>query len=109
MAFVALAFAGDEIAEDKSLVKNRMNGRIGEELIEHVAIAAPRCAEADQDVLMLGGGLAFELSQNLVRAGSRMRSSGLGKCGRCNVGNVYVCKDGLVFSYAQMKELPQEF
>ena len=22
---------------------------------------------------------------------------GLGKCGRCNVGNVYVCKDGPVF------------
>ncbi len=34
---------------------------------------------------------------------------GLGKCGRCNVGNVYVCKDGPVFSAAQVKALPQEF
>ena len=34
---------------------------------------------------------------------------GLGKCGRCNVGNVYVCKDGPVFTAAQVKALPQEF
>jgi NAD(P)H-flavin reductase len=34
---------------------------------------------------------------------------GLGKCGRCNVGNVYVCKDGPVFTAAELKSLPQEF
>jgi NAD(P)H-flavin reductase len=34
---------------------------------------------------------------------------GLGKCGRCNIGNVYVCKDGPVFTAAQLKELPAEF
>ena len=34
---------------------------------------------------------------------------GFGKCGRCNVGNVYVCKDGPVFNYAQLKKLPQEY
>lgn len=34
---------------------------------------------------------------------------GLGKCGRCNIGNLYVCKDGPVFTYAQIKRLPQEF
>ena len=34
---------------------------------------------------------------------------GLGKCGRCNVGNVYVCKDGPVFIAAQVKAMPQEF
>ena len=34
---------------------------------------------------------------------------GLGKCGRCNIGNVYICKDGPVFTYAQIKRLPQEF
>lgn len=34
---------------------------------------------------------------------------GLGKCGRCNIGNVYVCKDGPVFTYAQIKKLPQEY
>ncbi|MFC1585697.1 FAD/NAD(P)-binding protein [Fibrobacterota bacterium] len=34
---------------------------------------------------------------------------GLGKCGRCNIGNVYVCKDGPVFTAEQLRELPDEF
>ena len=34
---------------------------------------------------------------------------GLGKCGRCNIGSTYVCKDGPVFTYEQMKSLPDEF
>jgi len=34
---------------------------------------------------------------------------GLGKCGRCNVGGVYVCKDGPVFTRAQLKQMSQEF
>jgi len=34
---------------------------------------------------------------------------GLGKCGRCNVGNTYVCKDGPVFTAKQVKAMPQEF
>jgi sulfhydrogenase subunit gamma (sulfur reductase) len=34
---------------------------------------------------------------------------GLGKCGRCNIGSVYVCKDGPVFTAAQLKALPAEF
>lgn len=34
---------------------------------------------------------------------------GYGKCGRCNIGSTYVCKDGPVFTYAQLKELPDEF
>ncbi len=33
---------------------------------------------------------------------------GLGKCGRCNIGSRYVCKDGPVFSYAQLKKLNYE-
>ena len=34
---------------------------------------------------------------------------GLGKCGRCNIGATYVCKDGPVFTAAQMQAMPQEF
>ena len=34
---------------------------------------------------------------------------GLGKCGRCNIGATYVCKDGPVFTYEQMKQMPDEF
>ena len=32
---------------------------------------------------------------------------GLGKCGRCNVGPMYVCKDGPVFTVEQLDKLPQ--
>ena len=34
---------------------------------------------------------------------------GLGKCGRCNIGDKYVCKDGPVFTLTQIKQLPPEF
>ena len=34
---------------------------------------------------------------------------GIGKCGRCNIGTKYVCKDGPVFRLDQMDELPDEY
>ena len=34
---------------------------------------------------------------------------GLGICGRCNIGNKYVCKDGPVFSLEQLSKLPEEY
>ncbi len=34
---------------------------------------------------------------------------GIGKCGRCNVGPMFVCKDGPVFSKTQLDKLPPEF
>ncbi len=34
---------------------------------------------------------------------------GLGKCGRCNVGKDYVCTKGPVYSWAELKELPEEY
>ena len=34
---------------------------------------------------------------------------GIGKCGRCNIGHLYVCKDGPVFSYAQLEALPKDY
>lgn len=34
---------------------------------------------------------------------------GFGKCGRCNVGKVFVCKDGPVFSYEQILSMPEEY
>ncbi len=34
---------------------------------------------------------------------------GVGKCGRCNTGQYYVCKDGPVFTLAQLKGMPQEY
>lgn len=34
---------------------------------------------------------------------------GVGKCGRCNVGSKYVCKDGPVFCMTELDELPDEY
>ncbi|MFZ5800374.1 MAG: FAD/NAD(P)-binding protein [Candidatus Omnitrophota bacterium] len=33
---------------------------------------------------------------------------GLGKCGRCNIGHLYICKDGPVFRYAELRKLNYE-
>jgi len=34
---------------------------------------------------------------------------GVGKCGRCNIGSKYVCKDGPVFRFDQIEEMPDEY
>jgi sulfhydrogenase subunit gamma (sulfur reductase) len=34
---------------------------------------------------------------------------GVGKCGRCNLGPLYICKDGPVFTLAQLQALPGEY
>jgi len=34
---------------------------------------------------------------------------GIGKCGRCNIGHKYVCKDGPAFSLSELQKLPQEY
>lgn len=52
--------------------------------------------------------LGFSDDQVYTTLENRMKC-GLGKCGRCNVGNVYVCKDGPVFTAAQVKAMPMEF
>jgi len=50
--------------------------------------------------------LNFADEQIFTTLENRMKC-GFGKCGRCNVGNMYVCKDGPVFSYAILKNIPE--
>jgi sulfhydrogenase subunit gamma (sulfur reductase) len=52
--------------------------------------------------------LGFSPDRIFLSLEMRMKC-GIGKCGRCNIGHMYVCKDGPVFSYAQLNELPQEY
>jgi sulfhydrogenase subunit gamma (sulfur reductase) len=33
---------------------------------------------------------------------------GIGKCGRCNIGDKFVCKDGLVFTYEELQTMLKE-
>ena len=48
-------------------------------------------------------------SENIFTTLENRMKCGVGKCGRCNVGKVYVCKDGPVFSKAQLEALPAEY
>ncbi len=52
--------------------------------------------------------LGFQDNQVLSTLENRMKC-GLGKCGRCNVGNIYVCKDGPVFTAEQLAAMPNDF
>jgi len=52
--------------------------------------------------------MGFSPTQIITTLEMKMKC-GLGKCGRCNIGKYYVCKDGPVFTYAQIYELPNEF
>jgi sulfhydrogenase subunit gamma (sulfur reductase) len=47
--------------------------------------------------------------ENIITTLEMRMKCGLGRCGRCNIGNKYICKDGPVFSHAQLKTLPTEY
>lgn len=34
---------------------------------------------------------------------------GLGLCGRCNIGRIFVCRDGPVFTWAEVRAFPRDF
>ena len=52
--------------------------------------------------------LGFPPERIILSLEMRMKC-GIGICGRCNIGDQYVCKEGPVFSLAQLKELPPEY
>jgi len=39
----------------------------------------------------------------------RRMKCGVGKCGHCQINSLYVCQDGPVFNYAQIKDFPEAF
>lgn len=52
--------------------------------------------------------LGFKESGIYTTLEMRMKC-GLGKCGRCNIGSKYICKDGPVFRFDQLDALPDEY
>ncbi|MCD6219500.1 FAD/NAD(P)-binding protein [Candidatus Calescamantes bacterium] len=45
--------------------------------------------------------------ENIYLSMEKNMSCGLGKCGHCMMGPYYVCKDGPVFQYSKLKNLPK--
>jgi NAD(P)H-flavin reductase len=56
-----------------------------------------------QDLLAMG----FE-ERNIVSTLERYMKCGVGKCGHCCIGVSYVCVDGPVFTYQQIKKLGED-
>jgi len=54
------------------------------------------------------GSLGFADDAIVLSLEMRMKC-GIGKCGRCNIGSKYVCKDGPVFTYQELRALPAEY
>jgi sulfhydrogenase subunit gamma (sulfur reductase) len=52
--------------------------------------------------------LGFPPGRVIVSLEMKMKC-GIGMCGRCNIGNKYVCHDGPVFTLEQLNQLPQEY
>ena len=52
--------------------------------------------------------LGFKKEQVYTTLELKMKC-GFGKCGRCNIGDKYVCKDGPVFRCDEITELPDEY
>jgi len=52
--------------------------------------------------------LGFKPNQIYLSLNRKM-SCGIGKCGRCNIGRYYVCKDGPDFNYELIKDYPEAF
>ena len=47
--------------------------------------------------------------ENIIVSLERRMKCGVGKCGHCQINGVYVCKEGPVFNYTQVKDLPEAF
>ena len=54
------------------------------------------------------GKLGFPDDAIILSLEMRMKC-GIGKCGRCNIGGKYVCRDGPVFTREELRELPAEY
>ena len=56
-----------------------------------------------QELLKMG----FD-EENIISTLERYMKCGVGKCGHCAIGHKYVCIDGPVFNYKQIKNLPEK-
>jgi NAD(P)H-flavin reductase len=53
-------------------------------------------------------GMGFNPAQIYLSMEANM-SCGVGKCGHCQLGPYFICRDGPVFTYEQIKDIPEPF
>ena len=58
------------------------------------------------DLIAIDKGLA---DRDIYTSLENRMKCGIGKCGRCNCGPLYVCKDGPVLTMEQLKQLPSDY
>ena len=90
----------------------------------HVGFVPPYVTEVNPDpgmtVIMCGPPILIHLSLDALKklgfkdtqvfTTMEMRMKcGIGKCGRCNIGDKFVCKDGPVFSFDQLSRMTNEY
>jgi NAD(P)H-flavin reductase len=77
-------------------------------------------ADADTYAIICGPPIMIKFTQpvldklgyghdHIIMSLENRMKCGIGMCGRCNVGKDFVCKDGPVFTLAQLKTMPQEY
>ncbi len=85
-------------------------------------IVEQKAPEADKDTLAIVCGppimikftmpplekLGYKPDQIIMSLENRMKC-GIGMCGRCNIGRELVCKDGPVFTLAEIEKTPKEY
>ncbi|MBR6144205.1 MAG: FAD/NAD(P)-binding protein [Treponema sp.] len=114
----------EEWAHAPNLDLNLTIDRAQDDWNGHVGFVPPYVTEMNPDpsmtVIMCGPPILIHLSldalkklgfkdENVFTTLEMRMKCGIGKCGRCNVGNKFVCKDGPVFSFTQLAELPGEY
>lgn len=90
----------------------------------HVGFVPPYVTELNPDlgkyVIMCGPPILIHLTldglkklgfkDNQIYTTMEMRMKcGIGKCGRCNIGDKFVCRDGPVFTFEELGQLPPEY
>ena len=90
-----VGFVAQNVADKKPSPKNAISITCGPPIMIKFVIKALK-------------DLGFEDAQIFTTVENKMKC-GIGKCGRCNIGLHYVCKDGPVYSWAELKNLPQEY
>jgi sulfhydrogenase subunit gamma (sulfur reductase) len=90
-----VGFVPQNVMDKKPLAKNAITVTCGPPIMIKFVIKALK-------------DLGFKDEQIYTTVENKMKC-GIGKCGRCNIGLHYVCKDGPVYSWAELKKLPQEY